>query len=204
MTDHTSSFVPCSFERLREFVWVGGCVTARAAWASPPRRRRRNSVHRLAKMVPRGRFRAFVYTVAPLWTGVGTQECTQIGENGPLEPFWGICVHCCDVSCVGWHERPNNRHGVPAALLASPPLPWSGKQALREWCRRQAGVFTGVSTHTNPRGAPKREGFLPYPCQGHPCPCHASCPSACAWTFWDLRPWPASSCPSSCSSRPTA
>ena len=26
-----------------------------------------------------------------------TQECTQIGENGPSVPFWGICVHCCDV-----------------------------------------------------------------------------------------------------------
>ena len=27
---------------------------------------------------------------------MGTQECTQIGENGLSEPFWGICVHCCD------------------------------------------------------------------------------------------------------------
>ena len=26
---------------------------------------------------------------------VGTQECTQIGENGLSTPFWGICVHCC-------------------------------------------------------------------------------------------------------------
>ena len=26
---------------------------------------------------------------------VGTQECTQIGENGLSEPFRGICVHCC-------------------------------------------------------------------------------------------------------------
>ena len=23
---------------------------------------------------------------------VGTQECTQIGENGLSESFWGICV----------------------------------------------------------------------------------------------------------------
>ena len=49
--------------RLREFVWVGGCVTARAAWPSPLGRRRR-SVHRLAKMASRRRFGAFVYTVA--------------------------------------------------------------------------------------------------------------------------------------------
>ena len=37
-----------------------------------------------------------MYTVAPLWAAVETQECTQIGENGPSEPFWVICVHCCD------------------------------------------------------------------------------------------------------------
>ena len=53
---------------------------------------------------------------------VGTQECTQIGQNGLSAPFWGICVHCCDASrdtnrdasCARWHER-LNRHGVPAA-----------------------------------------------------------------------------------------
>ena len=28
---------------------------------------------------------------------VETQECTQIGENGPSDPFWVICVHCCAV-----------------------------------------------------------------------------------------------------------
>ena len=39
----------------------------------------RKSVHRSAKMTSRSRFVPFVYTVAPLWTGVGTQECTQIG-----------------------------------------------------------------------------------------------------------------------------
>ena len=29
---------------------------------------------------------------------VETQECTQIGQNGPSTPFWGVCVHCCDTS----------------------------------------------------------------------------------------------------------
>ncbi len=140
-------------------MWVGGCATALAAWASGPsalasrgpwgRRRRgtsgptrsrvrlwgRRSVHRSAKMAPRSRFGAFVYTVgpwawvvgglgiaivytngrigplgaglghlctlltvAPLRTGARTQECTQIGQNGPSEPFWGVRVHCCDAS----------------------------------------------------------------------------------------------------------
>ena len=71
------------------------------------------------------------------------QQCTQIGENGLSAPFLAICVHCwavscdasCDASCVGWHER-LNRHGVPATPHRWSPLPWSEKQALREWCRR--------------------------------------------------------------------
>ena len=36
---------------------------------------------------------------------VGTQECTQIGENGLSEPFRGICVHCyAAVMVVGTQE----------------------------------------------------------------------------------------------------
>ena len=59
------------FLRLREFVWVSGCLTAPAAWTSPPRQR---GPHRQA----------------------ATQECTQIGGNGPSAQFWGIRVHYCD------------------------------------------------------------------------------------------------------------
>ena len=92
MTDHTPSLVPCSFERLREFVWVGGCVTARAAWASPPRRRRRNSVHRLAKIASRSRFGSFVYTVATLWTGVGDAGVYTDWRKWPLGAVLG---HLC-------------------------------------------------------------------------------------------------------------
>ena len=78
------------YRRFRELAWVGGCVTAPAAWASGPstltsrgpwgRRRRgtrsparsrarpwgRRSVHRLAEVASRSRFGAFVYTVALL------------------------------------------------------------------------------------------------------------------------------------------
>ena len=126
--------------RLRELVWVGGCVTVPVAWASGPSalasrgpwgRRCRGtrdtarsresglvarrpgagtcgvglppgakSVHRLAKTASWSCFGPFVYTVAPLWTDVGTQECTQIGENGLLAPFWGIRVHCCAARIV--------------------------------------------------------------------------------------------------------
>ena len=58
------------------------------------------SVHRLAKTAYWSCFGPFVYTVAPLWTDVGTQECTPIGKNGLLAPFWGIRVHCCDARIV--------------------------------------------------------------------------------------------------------
>ena len=86
----------------------------------------RNSVHKWEDRVSPHRIGAFVYTVVLLWTNVGTQECTQIGQNGLSAPFWGICVHCCDASrdtncdasCVRWHER-LSRHGVPA-----PPPRW--------------------------------------------------------------------------------
>ena len=90
----------------------------------------------MAKMAPRSRFGSFVYTVAPLWTGAGTQECTQIGENGLSEPFWAIRVHCCDARVA------SGGTSAPAAMacrqrpLGGPPLPWPGKQALREWRRR--------------------------------------------------------------------
>ena len=70
---------------------------------------------------------ALVHAVAPLRADVGTQECTQIGENGLSTLFLGTCVHYCvairdtnrDASCARWHERLNH-HGVPAAPLAGP------------------------------------------------------------------------------------
>jgi len=40
-----------------------------------------------------------------------TQECTQIGENGPSASFWGICVHCWVVGLgCGWPWDRNSVH----------------------------------------------------------------------------------------------
>ena len=40
-----------------------------------------------------------------------TQECTQIGENGPSTPFRGTCVHCCAVGLgCGWPWDRNSVH----------------------------------------------------------------------------------------------
>ena len=78
-----------------------------------------------------------MYTVAPLWTDVGAQECTQIGENGLLAPFWGIRVHCCDARIVRAAMRVATRtvsggtSGSSAMVCRRRP-PWSEKQTLRE------------------------------------------------------------------------
>ncbi len=62
-------------------MWVGGCVTAPAMWASPPGRRR-NSVHRSVEMASRRRFGIFVYTVAPR---VAIRIATRAASgSGPL------------------------------------------------------------------------------------------------------------------------
>ena len=60
---------------------MDGCVTAPAAWASPPGRRR-NSVHRSVEMASRRRFGIFVYTVAPR---VAIRIATRAASgSGPL------------------------------------------------------------------------------------------------------------------------
>ena len=74
--------------RLHEFVWV----VASPPWRRGPQVRApwhhecHGAVDIVGPVVPPGA-QAFV----------GTQECTQIGENGLSEPFWCIRVHCCAV-----------------------------------------------------------------------------------------------------------
>ena len=124
------------FWRLREFVWVGGCVTTPATWASPPGRRRR-SVHKSVEMAPRRRFGAFVYTVAPwAWIvgGLGIAIVYTNGRIGPLRAGLGrLCtlLRCC--------ERPWGRRSVHrSAEMAS---------------RRRFGAFVyTVATRAAPGG----------------------------------------------------
>ena len=124
----------------------------------------RNSVHKWEDRASPRRIGAFVYTVA-LWRRCGqargSQECTQIDQNGLSVLFWGICVHCCDASrdtnrdasClrqVARAPQPPRRAGGAPSL--APPA-WSGGQTLSEWRRCQVSVFAEASTHTNPRRA---------------------------------------------------
>ena len=100
-------------------MWVGGCATALAAWASGPsalasrgpwgRRRRgtsgptrsrvqlwgRRSVHRSAKMGSRRRFGAFVYTVAPWAWVVGGLGIAIVYTNGRIGPLRAVLGHLC-------------------------------------------------------------------------------------------------------------
>ena len=80
--------------RLREFVWVGGCVTTPAMWASPPGRRRR-SVHRLVKMASPRRFEAFVYTVGPWAWVVGGLGIAIVYTNGRIGPLRAVLRRLC-------------------------------------------------------------------------------------------------------------
>ena len=82
---------------------------------------------------------------------VGTQECTQISQNGLSELFWGICVHCCGVEdrCgdAGVYTDRRKRHlgavlGHLCTLLRrelrrvarAPQLPWCAGSAPSVLC----------------------------------------------------------------------
>ena len=75
-------------------MWVDGCVTALAAWASPPGRRHR-SVHRLAKMASWCRFGAFVYTVVPWAWVVGGLGIAIVYTNGRIGPLRAVLERLC-------------------------------------------------------------------------------------------------------------
>ena len=98
-------------------MWVGGCVTAPTAWASQPGRRRR-SVHKSVEMASRGRFGAFVYTVAPwAWVvgGLGIAIVYTNGRIGLLRAGLGrLCtlLRCC--------ERPWGRRSVHKSVEMAP------------------------------------------------------------------------------------
>ena len=114
-----------------------------------------NSVHKWEDRASPRRIGAFVYTVG-LWRRCGqargSQECTQIDQNGLSVPFRGICVHCCDAKVArvvtraasGGMSTPTTMTCRRYPLVAVSPLvgkTGSARQALREWRHRQVGVF---------------------------------------------------------------
>ena len=59
---------------------------------------------------------------------MGTQECTQIGENGLSESFRGICVHCCtrELCWVARAPQPPWCVGGAPSVAASPLVEKTG------------------------------------------------------------------------------
>ena len=116
----------------------------------------RNSVHKWEDRASPRRFGAFVYTVEP-WRRCGqargSQECTQIGQNGLSAPFWGICVHywaarvarVVTQAASGGMSTPTTMacRRRPLSVATSPLVGKTGsaRQALRKWRHRQVGVF---------------------------------------------------------------
>ena len=169
-------------------MWVGGCATALAAWASGPsalasrgpwgRRRRgtsgparsrvrlwgRRSVHRSAEMASRRRFGAFVYTVVTVGLGCGwpwDRNSVHKWEDRASPRRFRAFVYTVATRVairIATRVAPGGT-SAPTAMACRrhpsrwAPLPWSGRQTLREWRRREVGVFAEASTHTNPRGA---------------------------------------------------
>ena len=135
--------------------------------ASPPRRRGphrrgdgRRSVHKSVEMAPRGRFGAFVYTVAPWAWVVGGLGIATVYTNGGIGPLRTGLGHLCtllrresryelqrELCQVARAPRPPRRAGGASSL--APPA-WSGRQALSERRRCQVGILAEASTHTNP------------------------------------------------------
>ena len=132
-------------------MWVGGCVIAPTAWASPPGRRTQEytQIGKNGLSVP---FWAFVYTVAPwAWVvgGLGIAIVYTNGRIGPLRTGLGrLCTLLRrELRQVARAPQPPRRAGGAPSLA---PLAWSGRRALREWRRCQVGIFAEASTHTNP------------------------------------------------------
>ena len=131
-------------QRLHEFVWVGGCDTApvgepqvRASWHHGGH----GAVDVVGPVAPPGRANG---------RGWGTQECTQIGESSLLEPFWGICVHCCDASCVEWYERLNH-YGVSAAPPSVTTSRLVGKPGSARAAPSRGWHLPEILTHKPPK-----------------------------------------------------
>ena len=142
----------------------GAFVYTVGLWRRCGQARGRRSVHRSAKMASRHRFGAFVYTVAPWAWVVGGLGIAIVYTNGRIGPLGAGLGHSGtllrhesryelrrELRRVARAPQPPWRAGGAPSRWA--PLPWSGRQTLRERRRREVGVFAETSAHTNPRGA---------------------------------------------------
>ena len=161
--------------------WVSGpsALASRGPWGPRCRGTRgparpcgwpwgRRSVHRLAKMAPRRRFGPFVYTVAPWAWVVGGLGIAIVYTNGRIGPLRAGLGRLCTL--LRRESRYESRRELPAPGGASAstatacrrrpldgqPLPWSGKQALRDrLCVSDAIARLVSSRNVNPHKPPR-------------------------------------------------
>ena len=139
-------------------MWVGGCVTTPAMWASPPGRRRRG-VHRSAKMASRRRFEAFVYTVAPREDRASDRGDAGVYTNGRIGPLGTVLGRLCTL--LRRESRYESRRELPA--------PGGASASAATACRRRplAGPSRLVGKTGSARVAPLpgwhlRQGVNPH------------------------------------------
>ena len=126
-------------------MWVGGCVTTPAMWASPPGRRRRG-VHRSAKMASRRRFEAFVYTVAPREDRASDRGDAGVYTDRPKWPLRAVLERLCTLL------RRKSRYESQRELPASGGTSASATMACRR--RPLAGPSRLVGKTGPERAAP--------------------------------------------------
>ena len=86
---------------------------------------------------------------------VGTQECTQIGENGLSDPFWVICVHCCDARVAsGGTSTPTAMACRQRPSVARPSL---GRE--NRLCASGAATRLAFSPGCQPTQTPEEPAF---------------------------------------------
>ena len=104
-------------------MWVGGCVTAPATWASPPGRRRR-SVHRSVEMAPRCHFGAFVYSVATREDRSSDRGDAGVYTDRPKWPLGAVLGHLCTL--LRRASRDTNRDASASTAMACRLCPLAG------------------------------------------------------------------------------
>ena len=120
----------------------------------------RNSVHKWEDRASRGRFGAFVYTVATREDRSSDRGDAGVYTDWLKWPLGAVLGHLCtllrresryelrrELRQVARAPQPPRRAGGAPSLA---PLARSGRQALREWRRCQVGIFAEASTHSNP------------------------------------------------------
>ena len=157
-----------NYRRLREFVWVGGCVTTPAMWASPPGRRTQECTQ-IGGNGLSGPFWGICVHCCAVGLGCGwpwDRNSVHKWEDRASPRRIGafvytvatrVAIRICDASCVRWHEHLSH-HGVPAAPPRW-PLSLGRKDGL---CASGAAARLASSPRRQPTRTPEESIIAPH------------------------------------------